>query len=439
MTASTSAEQASAKRPGRLIGIDLARFLAVLGMFCVHFGVPFAGDELTARVFEISSGRATGLFTFLAGVSLSMMSGRRRIPTGADLHEARKRIAIRAVLMIVLGLALVKATDATGFLLTVIIPFYGTYFMLSLPFIGMRPRGLLISAATVGALGPQVAFLLRTWLTPNSPLSTVTTVVDMLDPGHRLAEIGLLDTLLLGFYPAMSYFALVLAGMAVGRMDLRATGLRAYMAACGALIAFLSYTVSDRLLRALGGSPDAVFRGPVSVDQPETLLSSMAHTGTSFELFGAFGVSLLVLAGCLEVADRLGRLLFPLVAAGSMALTLYTVHALVLAWQVVVGGWPLHGVEASLAELATMPPGAEDVPGLPAFPADGELPTGFIAWVNAYMPEVFLIGSLVFATAWQLKFRRGPLEAAISESIRWLSDPQAALTAQSAKHSGNRG
>lgn len=428
MTASASSEQVPPARQRRLVGIDLARFLAVLGMFNVHLGVPFTDDdEFILRVFEASSGYSTALFTFLAGVSLAMLSGRQQVSAGRHLREARKRIAIRAVLMILLGLVLAYLTDATGFLLTVIIAFYGTYFLMALPFLGLRPRGLLIAAGTVALVGPQLSFVLRTWITNGTPLSRAVAVIDTLDPGRRLVDLGVLDTLLLGFYPATSYFALVLAGMAVGRLDLHSTALRVRLAAAGLPLAYLCYSLSDHLLRVIGVWPEDVDRALVPVERPELLLSAMAHTGTTFELLGSLGIALTVLAACLAVADRAGRVLFPLTAAGSMALTLYVVHALVLAWQVVVGGWPLSGVAPDLAELAMRPPGVENIPDLPAFPADGHVPEGVVGWLNTYMPEVFLISSLVFATIWRLLFHHGPLEGVVSESIRRLSKPGAPL------------
>lgn len=433
MTPSASTEQAPPDRQRRLVGIDLARFLAVLGMFNVHLGVPFTDDdELVERVFEVSSGFSTALFTFLAGVSLAMMSGKQRVPVGEQLRDARKRIAIRAVLMVLLGLALAHVTDATGFLLTVIIAFYGTYFLMALPFLGMRPRGLLVAAGTVALLGPQLAFVLRAWIADDTPLARAVAMIDALDPGRRLVDLGIVDTLLLGFYPATSYMALVLAGMAVGRLDLRSTALRVRLAAAGIPLAYLCYALSEQLMRTFGVPSEEVSRALVPVGRPELLLSAMAHTGTTFELLGSLGIALAVLAVCLAVADHARHAvarhaLFPLLAAGSMALTLYVVHALVLTWQVVVGGWHLSGVDPALAELAAMPPEAADIPDLPTFPADGSTPDGFVGWLNVHMPEVFLIGSLVFATTWRLLFRRGPLEGALSESIRWLSAPRRAL------------
>lgn len=412
--AQPSVQRPRSGRAPRLLGVDLARFVAVFGMFVIHFGAPFSGGAVELALAGACSGRATALFTFLAGVSLAMLTGRRTPLTGQKLRDARKRIAVRAVLLVLIGLLLATCTDATGFLLTVIIPFYGAYFLLALPFVGMQARGLAISALVLAALGPQVSYLLRAAVTEGSPVAMVVEAVNSIDPGHLVGDLGVLDLLLLDFYPATSYLALVVAGLAVGRLDLRSGAVRLRLALGGAGLATLTYTVSAL---STGRLPDVLMEGTVPVGHPEFLLAARAHSGSSFELLGSLGVAVAVLAGCLELADRAVRAVSPLVKAGSMALTLYALHALVMAWQVVVGGWPLSGVPDTLANLASMGRDVSGIPDFPAFPPDGHRPEGFVAFLNMYMPELFLLFSVGFAVLWKKFFRRGPLEGAVSSAV----------------------
>ena len=401
------------------MGVDVARFIAVFGMFCIHFGVPFAGGSPEVLVAQFFSGRSTALFTFLAGVSLALMTGRTTPPTGQALRDAKQRVAVRAVVLLVLGLALAKATEATGFLLTVIIPFYGLYFLLAVPFLRLRARGLIIAAAVSAAIGPQLSFVLRGWIAEDTPLSTLVSLVSSIDPGHLIAHEGLFDLLLLGFYPAASYLPLVLAGLAVGRLDLNSLRVRLRIGLLGLALSLVGYQVSFLLVEV--GPPSPV-EGTVPVGHPEWLLAANAHSGTTFELLGAGGIALLVLAICLELSDRTGRWLTPLAKAGSMALTLYAAHALALAWQIVTGGWPLSGVPENLAHLASMGPALPmDDPNLPWFPRDGHQPEGLVALVNTFMPEVFLVATFAFTYGWRRFFRRGPLEALVSDIVRWAT------------------
>src|SRR5690606_15066885 len=113
--------------------------------------------------------------------------------TGIALRQARWRIAVRAALLVVIGIVLAKATEATGFLLTVIIPFYGMYFLLSLPFVGLRSRGLLVAAGTAAVLGPQLSFVLRSWIERTPAAQGAVDAINSVDPGHLLADAGVLD------------------------------------------------------------------------------------------------------------------------------------------------------------------------------------------------------------------------------------------------------
>lgn len=401
------------------MGVDVARFVAVFGMFCIHFGVPFTTGLPEALTAQFFSGRSTALFTLLAGVSLALMTGRATPPSGRALRDARLRVAVRALALLVLGLALAKATEATGFLLTVIIPFYGLYFLLAVPFLRLRARGLVVAAVVSAAVGPQLSFVLRGWIAADTPMAGLVSLVNSVDPGHLLADEGLFDLLLLGFYPAASYLPLVLAGLAVGRMDLTSRRLRLRLGLVGLALSMVGYQVSFLLVPV---GPPAPVEGTIPVGHPEWLLAANAHSGTSFELLGSGGIALVILALCLELADRTGRALTPLAKAGSMALTLYAAHALALTWQIVTGGWPLSGVPEDLAHLASLGPALPDDPNLPWFPRDGHEPTGLTAFVNTFMPEVFLIFTFAFTYTWRRFFRRGPLEALVSDIVRTVTN-----------------
>ncbi|GAB3299055.1 heparan-alpha-glucosaminide N-acetyltransferase domain-containing protein [Parasphingorhabdus pacifica] len=419
---SSPSGQASDNRRRRLAGIDIARFVAVFGMFSIHFGVPFASGAVAITIAQFSSGRSTALFTFLAGVSLAMLSGRGEPLTGPALRDARIRVAVRAGILLLVGLALAKATETTGFLLTVIISFYGLYFLLAVPFLGLTARKLAVAALLVAVLGPQLSFVLRTWIAEDTPFSRFVHTVNSFDPGHLIANMGLFDLLLLDFYPAASYLALVLAGLAVGRLDLRSTTVRIRMALSGVALAVVASGVSTLLTLLVAARPISRYEGVVPVESPGLLLTHAAHSGTTFELMASLGIAVAIVAGCLEIADRSGRWLHPLAKAGSMALTLYAIHALVLSWQIVTGGWPLSGVPDDLAKLASMGPVADEIPDLPAFPPDGHRPEGAVALINTFMPEIFLVFTLVFASVWSRFAARGPLESAVSESVQWVTE-----------------
>jgi uncharacterized membrane protein YeiB len=113
------------------------------------------------------------------------------------------------------------------------------------------------------------------------------------------------------------------------------------------------------------------------------------HIGTTPDLVHTTGTALVVLGICLLTVPRVGAWARPLVAAGSMTLTLYTAHVLAVRW-------------LSLA--------AEDAPQLAALP-------GRTVWL------VHIGVALVVATAWGSPARRGPLEALASFAARRAAGP----------------
>ncbi|WP_242677271.1 heparan-alpha-glucosaminide N-acetyltransferase domain-containing protein [Streptomonospora litoralis] len=383
-------------RGGRIAGIDVARALAVFGMFTVHLGVgaigvfggdPF-GESASETVHQLARGRSSALFAFLAGVSLSLMTGRTVPLEGTALQRARARILVRALVLALLGIML----DLTGAPIAVILTYYGGFFLLALPLLRLRALALGAIAAAVAVLGPVVSFLLR---------------AGPVEPSPRVSSIGgVTDFLLTGYYPAATFMAFVAAGMALGRLDLFAVRVRLTMAATGAGLALAGYGGSwlllyplgglDRLVRdRLGGATDSVgadtlvsgqmrsvvsgelndLHGQVPTDSLWYLVVATPHSGTGFEIAGAVGTALLVLVACMAAADVAAAPLYPLAAAGSMALTIYTGHILVIA-----------ALGFSFQDDAPFRLGA------------------------------FVLGALVFATLWRLTLGRGPLERALGSA-----------------------
>ena len=271
----------------RIAGVDVARGLAVLGMVAAHVGdtsAPGAGWLI------VTHGRSAAVFATLAGVSIALLSGG---PTPRDLTRTRWRVAVRAVLLALVGLGLV----ALGTPVAVILPSYALMFLMVLPGLGWSRRTLLIAAALVLAFG--------------APLWAAVS--------PHPAELPL--SLLLGrFYPAVLWPAYLLVGLALGRSDLRSRGTRTVLGLGGAMLVVIGYGGGILLGRVLPpGSPQAA------------LVATAAHANTWPEVLGNTGVVGLVLLACLVVAERVPALVAPVAATGALALTAYCGHLVAIA------------------------------------------------------------------------------------------------------------
>ena len=97
-------------RQDRLVGVDVARCIALLGMVSTHVLLDFTPEgELTFHQW-LAGGRASSLFAVLAGVSVALMTGGRHPFEGEDRWRASAGLVIRALMIAVLAGALVVPT-----------------------------------------------------------------------------------------------------------------------------------------------------------------------------------------------------------------------------------------------------------------------------------------------------------------------------------------
>ena len=398
----------------RILGVDLARGLAMLGMFGAHVGYTGDGNLLDPWGWlSIVHGRSAVLFALLAGVSIAILSGRSTPLDGVELLQARTRILARAVVIFAVGGIL----EALGTNVAVILPVYALLFVGSLPFLRWSSKRLFLLAGALALVSPVVAALYL-----------------------GLGAIGVggasafLDLLITGPYPGIIWIVFVLVGLGVGRLDLASKAVAVRLVVAGVIVAvagygiggaaeLVTYGATDSSQPVAPSSSSAAAALPQNVDaddldlaqsscdvyddgtafcypddfydqpQPEyagsstpltysvdlsSLVTIAPHSGSPFEVVGATGFALLVLGLSLLVARRLRWVLYPLIAVGAMALTAYSAHIVVLA----VIGQSAYGRPDNWLYLA------------------------------------FVVGALVFCGLWTLLLGRGPLERGLSRVSR---------------------
>ncbi len=382
---------AGLRSPSRLVGVDAARGLALLGMVATHVlslvlydadGFE-TGPSATALV---AAGRASALFAVLAGVSLALANGGAQPPTGTSLARARRGVAARAGVVAVIGLLV----GALGAPVAVILVNYGLLFLVVLPFLGWGPRRLLPLGALWLLVVPVLLHPVRDALVgggvlPVSPGSS-PSLLSLAEPGVLLGQL-----LLTGYYPVLSWTGLVLLGLGVGRLDLRRASTVVAVALAGLAAALGAWAVSAALTPRAAPSLEVPSGFPGSGDSLATTLQTglygttpttswwwlvvdAPHSGTPPDLVGVAGSALVVLGAALLLARVARPLVWPFAAMGAMTLTLYSLHVLSLA-------------VLSARELAT----GATVPEAPLYAAQ--------------VAGLLLVGGL-----WQLTGLRGPLE-----------------------------
>ncbi len=141
----------------RLVGLDVARCLALLGMVATHVLQGRDADGSLSPAQWLAGGRASALFAVLAGLSLVLMAR----------TTDRAGLAVRALLVALLGLALGELPSG----LAVILTYYGLLFLLGLAFLSLRARPLALLSAGWVVVAPMCSHLLR----PAPPRARVST------------------------------------------------------------------------------------------------------------------------------------------------------------------------------------------------------------------------------------------------------------------------
>lgn len=373
-------------RPGRrIVGIDLARAIAIVGMMVVHLIDQSGANGDMAWSWRVSAGNAAALFAVLAGVGIALATGGDRRPRGRQgLLAASVGTLTRAVLIGLVGLTLgmFVPTDIAHVILT----YYAVLFVMAIPFLGLPARALAFFALVAALAAPVASHVLRSSLPTPEP-TNVSFLTLAADPSGVLT-----DLLLTGTYPALPWMAYLLAGMAVGRIRLH-RAVSVVLAFGGAALAAAASVGSSLAMNQLGGleAIAAVAQQTMSLSEFSSLLVWGAdgtlpttswwwlavlapHTTTPFDLLFTLGVALAVLGVSLMAGFVTPDLVKPLAVMGSMPLTLYSLHLV----------------------MTTIP----EIPG-------GTL--GF--WIQ-------VVVLLAFALVWHRRHARGPLEAVFHGAAR---------------------
>lgn len=370
----------------RLLGVDAARGVALIGMMSVHIIPDVGADGTFTAAHLIAGGRSAALFALLAGVGLALATGGRRPPRGRDWARAALGTVARALILVLVGLVLGVLDSGVA----VILVYYGLLFLVATVFLPLGPRVLLPLAAVWVVAAPLAGHALRASL-PSGTYDN-PTAESLAEPVELVREL-----LLTGYYPVLPWVAYLLAGMGIGRLALGSARVAGALVAAGATLAAAAWWVSTAILDAgayerivqagTGGHPIAGGRvnegiqsiglfGTTPTTTWDWLYVVSPHSSSPFDLAHTIGTGMAVLGVTLLLARVARWLVWPLSAIGSMTFTLYTLHVVLLAtlvpgtldhavllhvgialaiampWRVFVGRGPLEAFAAAWARAA---------------------------------------------------------------------------------------
>ncbi len=347
----------------RIIGLDIARAFAIVGMVIVNFKVTMSAEDSGPqwlRTFAaLFDGRAAATFVVLAGVGASLGSSRARNSDDPTLHRAaRITLLKRALFLFVVGWAFFAVWPAD------ILHFYSVYLTIGALVLFVPDRRLLSLA--FGAIMVALAFIItldpfENWNLDDYSYEGIAT------------PSGFIRNLFFdGFHPVFPWVAFYLFGMWLGRSDLRDPAWRRTLAIRAAVVVAITEAAAWIVLGPKGTSLDDLddesWRWLFSVEPIPPLPLYIAAGG---------GTAVLVILGAIWLGDRLSpKLTEPFVSTGQLALSIYLGHVFV---------------------------------GMGILELMDRLENESLEWAVT-TSLAFSLAAVLFSWAWRRRYRRGPLE-----------------------------
>jgi uncharacterized membrane protein YeiB len=297
----------------RLVGLDMARGLAFLGMVVVNFKEAMAMSAKSPGWLDwlsgLPEGRASSTFVLLAGVGISLLNG----PRSQDITN-RGPLLRKALLLFIVGLLYFPLWPGD------ILHYYGVFFAIGALALGWTDRALVL-----GALGFVFSFVALISLFDYSAGWDWKSM-----EYHDFWTLpGFIRNLFFnGFHPLIPWAAFLLTGMFIGRKDLFNPKIRRRLLTWGVALAVVA-EVFSRLLRG----PAAGFFPSLKTGDLKALFAVWDNSMPPMPLymFSAAGTAMTVIALCLSLADRYKDTPWvgALAATGRLSLTLYVGHVVV--------------------------------------------------------------------------------------------------------------
>lgn len=311
------------KKADRLLALDAARGLAVIGMYVQHFA-------LNSRNANIVSGNTMILFILCSGISFTLMYG-----SASEKQMGRERfhakVLARALFIDLLGYFIIMLNGPFA----VILPAYAGLFVLALGLKNLSDKKLLITSIILYFVSPVVMVI------GLSLFSGSAMILDL--AGGPLSSVALLPVFALGMY--------------IGRQDLRQPKNAVIFICAGILLFAAAKLIAVFLLPHLLSTVESymlTLPQYAGMAEPEEyaiwprncmpaawnmLFIAAPQSGTTVTLFMGTGTALAV-TGVLQLLERkYRRLLKPFCRVGQTALTMYTLQFIIV-WFLEITGIP---------------------------------------------------------------------------------------------------
>jgi uncharacterized protein len=298
----------------RIVGINVARALAVVGMIIVNFKVVFGenGQSWVKSFASIFDGKAAATFVFLAGVGIALMTNSAiKNHDQSKLKVARIRIMKRALFLFFVGLSYITIWPAD------ILHFYGIYMAIAVVLLTCKEKTILISGICIILAYPIIITVLN------------------YETGWNFATLeyqdfwtfkGFMRNLFFnGFHPVMPWTAFMIFGYWFGKQDVHNNKFVKKTFWMSTIIFIAIKVVSYQTISTL------------SEGNQEATLELIEIFGTKpmpplpIYMFSGTAIAFAIISACILISKKFENnfIIDALNKTGQLAFTLYVVHVVV--------------------------------------------------------------------------------------------------------------
>jgi len=297
---------------GRIVGFDVARAFAILGMMLVNYKIVFAQGivkfENVNNFIGLFEGRAAAVFLILAGIGLRIMTKKGYDSGDKIIRDMERRTILkRAGFLMILGTILYVVFGWSADILH----YYGVYMILVCLFLYLDKWTVLASAMGITVFSALLQIFMDYQLGWNA---TFTDYLDMNTLNGLLR-----NTFFNGYHPVFPWFAFILIGLVIGQLDFRDKQVVKGVIVSGLSFAVLTEGLSHYLIEWSSNAELMIY-----------FFDTKPMNPTLFYIFAATGWAMAFIGVCVLgfKANSNSKLTKSLILTGQMALTHYVVHVI---------------------------------------------------------------------------------------------------------------
>lgn len=298
----------------RIIGIDIARALAVIGMIIVNFKVVLGDNGLgwVKSLASVFDGKAAATFVVLAGVGLSLMTNSAlRHNDKQRIKTARLRMAKRALFLFIVGLSYIVIWPAD------ILHFYGVYMLVILLLLRSSEKVILGAALTLILVYP---LLIGLW-----NYETGWDFDTLAYPDFWTLPGFIRNLFFNGFHPVIPWTAFMLFGFWFGKQDLHSDRFIKKALWVSAMV-FVIIQLLSRLSISVLSAGNAQTASELS-----EIVGTSPMPPMPIYMFNGMAISIVIISASILLGKRYpaNKILLALNKTGQLALTFYVAHVIV--------------------------------------------------------------------------------------------------------------